>query len=202
MGLQLTFSNIMQLFSLVAPLLLGFFLVMLSIFNQSLKGFVYLAGVLLAIVINIPIMNRIQSPMDPNAPIVCNILEIPFLNRYTSPSPSTLFIGFTLAYLFLPMKYNNQINYILIASLLCLLALDCVTKVTNKCTSAGGALLGALVGFILGAVWYTLFHMAGYDSLLYFEELQSNNVICARPSKQTFKCSVYKNGQLVSSNVA
>ena len=100
------------------------------------------------------------------------------------------------------MKYNNQINYILIAALLCLLALDCVTKVTNKCTSAGGALLGALVGFILGAVWYTLFHMAGYDSLLYFEELQSNNIICARPSKQTFKCSVYKNGQLISSNVA
>lgn len=202
MALQLTFSNIMQLFSLVAPLLLGFFLVMLSIFNQTLKGFVYLAGVLLAIVINIPIMNRIQSPMDPNAPIVCNILEIPFLSRYTSPSPSTLFIGFTLSYLFLPMKYNNQINYILIAALLCLLALDCVTKVTNKCTSAGGALLGALVGFILGAVWYTLFHMAGYDSLLYFEELQSNNIICARPSKQTFKCSVYKNGQLISSNVA
>ena len=118
MALQLTFSNIMQLFSLVAPLLLGFFLVMLSIFNQTLKGFVYLAGVLLAIVINIPIMNRIQSPMDPNAPIVCNILEIPFLSRYTSPSPSTLFIGFTLSYLFLPMKYNNQINYILIAALL------------------------------------------------------------------------------------
>ena len=116
MSLQLTFSNIMQLFSLIAPLLLGFFLVMLSIFNQSLKGFVYLGGVLLALVINIPIMNRIQSPIDSNAPIICNIMEIPFLNRYTSPSPSTLFIGFTLAYLFLPMKYNNQINYILIAA--------------------------------------------------------------------------------------
>ena len=34
------------------------------------------------------------------------------------------------------------------------------------------------------------------------QELQSNNIICARPSKQTFKCSVYKNGQLISSNVA
>ena len=202
MALQLTFSNVMQLFSLIAPLLLGFFLVMLSLFNQSLKGLVYLGGVLIAIVLNIPIMNRIASPIDPNAPIICNILEIPFLNRYTSPSPSTLFIGFTIAYLFLPMQYNNQINYILIAALFCLLALDCVTKVTNKCTSAAGALLGALIGFIFGATWYTLFHMAGYDSLLYFEELQSNNIICARPSKQTFKCSVYKNGQLISSNVA
>jgi|TARA_Y100000768_G_scaffold387947_1_gene381129 hypothetical protein len=202
MAIQLTFSNIMQLFSLIAPLLLGFFLVMLSLFNQSLKGFVYLGGVLIALVINIPIMNRIQSKIDPNSPIICNIIELPFLHRYNSPSPSTLFIGFTLAYLFLPMKYNNQINYILIAALLCLLALDCVTKVTNKCTSSGGALLGALLGFILGSIWYTLFHMAGYDSLLYFEELQSNNVICSRPAKQTFKCSVYKNGELISSNIA
>jgi hypothetical protein len=46
-----------------------------------------------------------------------------------------------------------------------------------------------------------LFHVSGYDSLLYFDELESNNVTCSRPSKQTFKCSVYKNGELISSNV-
>ncbi len=202
MAIHLTFTNIMQLFSLIAPLLLGFFLIMLSLFNQSLKGLVYLGGVLIAIVINIPIMNRIKSPISPDAAMVCNAVELPFMTNFNSPNPSTLFIGFTLAYLFLPMKYNNQINYLLLAALLCLLILDCVTKVANKCTSSGGALLGALLGFILGAAWYTLFHMAGYDSLLYFEELQSNNVICSKPSKQTFKCSVYKNGQLISSNIA
>ena len=37
---------------------------------------------------------------------------------------------------------------------------------------------------------------------LYFNELGSNNVVCKRPSEQTFKCSVYKNGELISSNIA
>ena len=46
-----------------------------------------------------------------------------------------------------------------------------------------------------------LLHEAGYDSLLYFDELLSNKVACSRPSKQSFKCSVYKGGELISSNV-
>jgi hypothetical protein len=25
----------------------------------------------------------------------------------------------------------------------------------------------------------------------------SNNVVCSRPKKQTFKCAVYKNGELI-----
>ena len=68
--------------------------------------------------------------------------------------------------------------------------------------SVGGAVLGSLIGLVLGAIWFTIFQTAGYDSLLYFNELASNNVQCSKPSKQTFKCSVYKNGELVSSNIA
>jgi hypothetical protein len=65
-----------------------------------------------------------------------------------------------------------------------------------------GSILGGLVGLILGATWFSVFHHSGYDSLLYFDELTSNRIACSRPSKQTFKCSVYKNGQLISSNIA
>ena len=202
MAIQLTPTNIMQLLAAIAPLLVGFFLVMSSLFNQNLKGLVYLAGVLIATVINIPLMNQIASPVDPNASINCNLVEIPYLTEFNSPAPSSLFLAFTIAYLVMPMKYNNQMNYTVLAALLCLTGLDAVSKVTNKCTTMGGSFLGMLVGFILGAIWYTLFHTAGYDSLLYFDELQSNNVVCAKPSKQTFKCSVYKNGELISSNIA
>ena len=202
MAIQLTFSNIMQLFSAISPLLLGFFLVMSSLFNQDIKGLIYLGGVLLASVINIFLMNQIGSKRNPNESMSCNLIDIPYLTMYNSPAPSSLFIAFTIAYLILPMKYNNQMNYIVLASLLCLYGLDAVTKVMNKCTTIGGSILGGLVGLILGASWFSIFHYSGYDSLLYFDELTSNKVSCSRPSKQTFKCSVYKNGQLISSNVA
>ena len=199
MAVKLTLANMLELFSLMAPVLLLFFLVMSSLFNQNLKGLVYLAGVLIASVINVFIMNQIQSPVDTTRAFTCNLVELPFLTEFNSPNPSSLFIAFTVAYLILPMKYNNQMNYVVLAALLCLFGLDTVTQLKNKCSTPSGTFFGALIGFLLGAAWYSIFHSAGYDSLLYFDELVSNNVKCSRPAKQTFKCSVMKNGELVSS---
>ena len=201
-GIQLSFSNMIQLVSALAPLLVGSFFIMLSLLNQNAKGIVYLAGAVLATVLNIFVMNQIGSPIAPDASMLCNLVELPYLTKFNSPSPSALFIAFTFAYVFLPMRYNNQMNYPVIITLLCLLALDSVSKIKGKCTTAGGSVLGSLLGFVFGALWYSLFHGMGYDSLLYFDEMDSNNVVCSKPSKQTFKCSVYKNGELVSSNIA
>ena len=201
MAIQFKFSNMLELFSIMSPFLLGFFLVLSSLFNQNLKGLVYLAGILIAVVINIFLMNQIQSGKIEGSALSCEFVDLPFMGSYNSPAPTSLFIAFTIAYLVLPMKYNNQMNYVILSALLCLLVLDGVTKVNKKCTTFGGTFLGALVGLVLGAAWYTLFHISGYDSLLYFDELQSNRVMCSKPAKQSFKCSVYKNGELISSNI-
>jgi len=98
------------------------------------------------------------------------------------------------------MKYNNQMNYAVLAFLLIILGIDFITKVQNKCTTYAGSALGGLVGFLFGALWYILFHAMGFDSLLYFDELRSDNVMCSRPTKQTFRCEVKKNGEIISSN--
>lgn len=202
MAIELTLSNVLQFFSFISPTLLVFFLFMSSLFNQNLKGLVYLAGVLIASLLNILFMNMIGSGRDENEAFSCSIFDIPHMSQYNSPYPSSLIIAFTVAYLVLPMKYNNQMNYAALGFLLCLLGVDILTKVQNKCTTYAGSILGGLVGFLLGTIWYIFFHGAGFDSLLYFDELRSDNVICSRPTKQTFKCSVYKNGELISSNIA
>jgi hypothetical protein len=201
MAIQLTVSNVLQFFSFISPSLLVFFLFMSSLFNQNLKGLVYLAGILIASLINILFMNLIGSGKDENEAFSCSIFDIPHVSQYNSPYPSSLIIAFTVAYLVLPMKYNNQLNYAVLGFLLLLLGIDILTKVQNKCTTYAGAILGGLIGFLLGSIWYIFFHGAGFDSLLYFDELRSDNVVCSRPSKQTFKCSVYKNGELISSNL-
>ena len=82
-----------------------------------------------------------------------------------------------------------------------LFVIDVLNKVDNKCTTHSGSLLGGMVGFMLGIFWYVLFHMSGYDSLLYFDDYVSNKTVCNRPRKQTFKCSVYKNGELIQKNI-
>ena len=201
MAIELTISNVLQFFSFISPTLLVFFLFMSSLFNQNLKGLVYLAGLLISSLVNIFFMNMIGSGRDENEAFSCTIFDIPHVSQYNSPYPSSLIIAFTVAYLILPMKYNNQMNYAVLGFLLCLLGVDIITKVQNKCTTYAGSILGCLVGFLLGTLWYIFFHAAGFDSLLYFDELRSDNVICSKPTKQTFKCSVYKNGELISSNI-
>lgn len=202
MAISLTISNILEFFSIISPTLLVFFLFMSSLFNKNLKGLVFICGVLICSVINIIFMNLIGSPRDEDEAHSCTLFDIPSVSNFNSPYPSSLIISFTIAYLILPMKYNNQMNYGVLAFLLSLLAIDTLTKVQNKCTTYPGSILGSLVGFLFGALWYILFHGLGFDSLLYFDELRSDNVVCSRPTKQTFKCSVYKNGQLISSNIA
>ena len=145
-------------------------------------------------------MNIIGSGRNPEEAFSCSIFDIPHVSRFNSPYPSCLIIAFTVAYLILPMKYNEQMNYPVLAFLLVILGIDIVTKVQNKCTTWAGSILGGLVGFLLGTIWYILFHVTGFDSLLYFDELRSDNVMCSQPSSQTFKCSVYQNGQLISGN--
>jgi len=198
MAIDLTITNVFQFISALTPLLLIFFMVMISIFNQDLKGMVYLAGILIVSVINVFLLNVIKNKRDEDSGASCNIFNLPFnMTNFNVPSLNSVLISFTIAYLLLPMITSKQMNYALIAALLSIFVIDGISKIMNKCTTIAGVILGLLTGFLSGSLWYTLFHSTGYNSLLYFDEVVSNKVYCSRPKKQTFKCAVYKNGELI-----
>lgn len=197
MTVQLTFSNVIQLFSIFAPLFLGTFLVLVSVFNQNIKGMIYLGGVLISSVINFAVSASIRSePLD-NEGIICNLVEFPMFTRYNVPNYNSMFIAFTLMYLLLPMLSNNQINFWIIGVIVSIFAVDAYVKLMYFCTVPRGIVIGAVVGLTLGAVLYFILKLSEMESLLFFNDLTSNNVICKRPKNQTFKCSVYKNGQVI-----
>jgi hypothetical protein len=198
MGMQLNFSNLLQFFAAISPILLAFCLVMISIFNSDIKGMVYLGGVLIASLINLFIMNTLKVKSQTLVPPSCNLIDFPFnLNEYVSPAFNSMFIAFTLAYLYLPMQYISGINYPVLMFVTGLLVLDAVTKIMGGCTTFSGVALGGLVGFVLGIVWFILFYSTGHNDLLFFNIEASNNVICSRPSKQSFKCRIFRNGELI-----
>ena len=95
MAIELTLSNILQFFSFISPTLLIFFLIMASLFNQNLKGLVYLAGILITSIINIVFMNLVGSGRDENEAFSCSVFDIPAIGQYNSPYPSCLIIAFT-----------------------------------------------------------------------------------------------------------
>lgn len=203
-GLQFTITNVLQFASFISPFILGFFLVMSSIFNQDIKGFIYLGGVLISTIINIFLLNIIRHESSPNRAPICDVIDFNIFSMggsFDNPNLSSSFIAFTTAYLILPMIYNEQMNYIVLLFLISLFLIDSFTKIQNKCSDMGGVATGTLVGFILGSLWYSILSASGNNSLLYFNEFVSNNVVCNRPSNQTFRCSVYKNGQLIKDNI-
>jgi hypothetical protein len=200
MAMQFTFTNIIQFFAAVSPLLLGFFLIMGSVFNQNLKGVIYLGGVLIASVINLLISNMIGKTTNTAEPDSCNLINFPFINNnYSCPAFNTMFISFTLAYLVLPMIYNSKINYVVLSTLLLLLLVDGITRLIKGCNDFIDLTTGMVIGLLLGGAQFSIMHYTKHDDLLYYDDLLSNNVVCERPKKQTFKCSVYKNGELIKS---
>ena len=199
--ITLNMGNMFKLFSAISPMLLVFFLVVSSLFNQDLKGLIYLAGLMLACMINIFAMNQIKSTRDKkNSNVICELFDFP-ITGYNSPNMTSMIISFTTLYLLLPMNYNNSMNYSVIVFFLCLFSVDTFTKIKYSCTTGTGIVIGTLLGGILGMLWYSLLKNSGNSSLLYFDELQTNKVKCSKPDKQTFKCSVYKNGTLISNNI-
>ena len=137
---------------------------MSSIFNQDIKGFIYLAGVLIATIINILLMNIIRHEASPSRSPICDVVDFNIFavgGTFDNPNLSSAFISFTMAYLLLPMIYNNQMNYVVLIFLISLFIINAFTKITNKCTDMAGISTGSLVGFILGAFWYSLLTVSG-----------------------------------------
>lgn len=95
------------------------------------------------------------------------------------------------------MNEKNNMNYPLLIFILLLGVIDTTTRYSLKCTKLQGSILGILIGLMLGTIWYNMFKLSGNSSLLYYDEYTSNKIACSKPNKQTFKCSVYKNGELI-----
>ena len=202
-GMSFNSGNILKLTSILSPIIVVFFIVMSSIFNENIKGLVYLAGILIVFMINMFLMNQIKSDAVVKPEQFCSIIDFPIFNSpYDTPAPTSVTLAFTAAYLIIPMILNSQINYFVLAFFLFIFGVDSFYKVTEECTKTSGVLLGGLVGIMFAIFWFFVLHINGFDSLLFFNDFQSNRMFCSKPNKQTFKCSVYKNGKLISSNVA
>ena len=95
--------------------------------------------------------------------------------------------------------FNNIMNYPLIITLLILYMVDVKTKLQGKCTTSVGIFLGTAIGVVFSSVWFMILKLNKLEKVLYYDEYSSNKVACTRPDKQKFKCSVYKNGELLKS---
>jgi hypothetical protein len=200
-GLGASAINYLKLCARIAPFFLVLFFVLISCFDSNVKGLFYLGFVLMLSTIVI-ILGKIFGSDDPSVNIhpICRVFDFPMGDGSTyNPYLNSAIISFTLAYVLMPMVSNESYNIGLLVFIASIYLVDLVmsSPIMYKCTSWTGIVFGTIIGGSVAAVVVGSIMSSKNESILYFNELKSNSVVCKRPGKQTFKCKVMKNGQVV-----
>jgi len=193
--MTLTGKNLFLFLSYISPFLLAFTFIFIGFINsEPLKPLIYL-GALLSTMALVVFFLKFDNTNKPSMNPMCGIFKF-MDDEYYRPTISSYFITFTLFYSLIPMIFSGNANYYLIALMLFLLVGDIVTKFSFGCVNLTGIFLAIITAVLLGSMTsYSIMSMN--EDLIFFGENSSNKVSCGRPSSKTFKCSVYKNGQLL-----
>ncbi len=197
-GLNLNLTHFFQFFSVIAPFLLPFILLMISAFNQDIKGLVYLAALIFTAIITIFLNKQFTSTTSNN--VICNVINFPYTSSGKNiPYFNSVAITFTFMYLLYPMIANGSYNVPILLFTLFIYASDLYIKYfIHNCVGPVEIAFGTLIGLVCAFTWCSLFYYTENSSLIYFNNLSDGKTEkCSTPDKQTFKCAVYKNGQLI-----
>lgn len=202
-GIRASLYNFGILFASLYPLFIVCFLVVASIFNFKLNGIIYLGGIIATIGFCLLVGGLNLFPNRAfNGPITCDLLSLTSTN-YTGPNTQAAVCWFTFAYLMWPMMPPAQsqglVNPMILIFTLFGTIINSVFQYTRKCSDEVGIFMGIVIGLFFGTIWFWMWFAFNRKDLLFFNELVSSNAVCSRPNKQTFKCSVYKGGELLSS---
>ena len=188
--MELDLISISYLFFRLAPFILASFFSLSSIFNQDIKGIIYLVGLILAAFINV-IFTFGNSESDPLP--VCNIITVGNTATFSQSPISLCILTYTFIYLvFAIATYNVAINNIPTLILFPLLILaDFIWNYNNQCYSFTNIVKSFIVGGGIGALWGWVV-VSYFKSDAHFIGLHTNAQICSRPSKTVYKCTFKK----------
>lgn len=195
--MELSFSNILYFIAYTAPLLIPSMLVLLSLMNSNgIGGMIYSVIMIVVYFFGVILQNTANVTMSGPKNVVCNIFGS---NNYIFPSMSSLLLFATFGYVLTPLIMSgNILHYMPLVSVLGVITIvDIFVKTMNKCSNYMGIVIGSLLGGSFGALAGFLMYHNLSSGLLIQPSGESNNVVCKKPTKSKFKCSVYKNGTLI-----
>ena len=189
--------NIIVTLSFLSPLIIAITITSLSFIFKNFKGLIYLGFTIAVSLIReaIYIANGVEPLEDTGG--ICTAIQY---SKYGNPSFSSFIISFTIAYLSVPMFLNETANMWVFTALVSYMFIDIYIKMYEKCIIyTSDLMLNIFAGVFLGYLVISLMSWGGSSKYLFFNEQSSNKEVCTQPSTQTFKCKVYKDGELVGS---
>jgi hypothetical protein len=189
--------NAIIYFSFFSPIILATSITSLSFIFQNFKGLIYLGFLIGCCLVRNYIYMIVGGSPIVNDKTICTSIQY---SKYGNPTFSAFVFAFTIMYLSLPMFSNSAPNFWVFISLVAYFFIDMFIKLYKKCVvNMGDLFLNVLLGLSSAALIVTLMYSGGSGEHLFFNEVSSNKDICYQPSKQSFKCEVFKNGELLSS---
>jgi hypothetical protein len=186
--------NLAVLLTFYSPLIVAITVFSMSFIFQNFKGIIYLLWIIIfswfrGLFFSV---NPGSVPGD-----LCSMVQY---TRYGNSTFSMFFIAFTMVYICGPMILNKDINYWVLSAFLFYLLIDIGIRVRlTQCTKFTYALFDTVFGVAAGIAALSAMYGAKMYNYVFFNETSSTKDMCSMPSKQTFKCAVYKGGELVGS---
>ena len=195
-------TNLIYFMVFYAPVILAITIVSMSFMFQNFKGFIYL-GFLIGFcllregIYMIPGVNATPFASDNT---ICTMVKY---SNYANNGFSIFAAAFTFMYMCLPMFIYNDINVLVVGGMILYIFIIIMTLLSKKCLKDySDVLLQLITGLISGSIAPILLWIGGSSQYLFFNEISSNKEVCSMPKKQTFKCNVYKNGELIGNTNA
>lgn len=187
--------NIIVFLSFFSPIILAISITSLSFIFQNFKGLIYLGFLIGCCILRNFVYQMSGSNPILNDKTICTSIQY---SKYGNPSFSSFVFAFTIMYLAYPMFSNGAPNLWVFISLVSYFFIDMFIKIYKNCiVKMSDLFINVLLGVASAAFIVSMMYIGGSGKYLFFNEVSSNKDICYQPDKQTFKCQVFKDGELV-----
>ena len=202
------FKNLMLSIVFFSPMIIPMSLCAISIAQQNVNCLFYLFTLLFSLMIrNYAIgTGNIKNTLINENTDICSAINYGSVNG--NMTFSIFIIAYSIFYLYTPgYVIISQTNIGLLLVLILYAILDIMIKKNLGCfqyksVNFMGLFFNLLGGSIAGYIAVTILYTLKLTNYLYFNMLSSNAMTCSVPKQQSFKCTVYKNGQVISSTTA
>jgi len=199
MAIPIDFTSIAYISFRLAPFILVSFFSLASLFNQDLKGVIYIAGLLIACFISITV-SQTSNTFDTSGSFaegedemnICQTLTLSGAAPISKIPLSIIVFVYTFAYLlYVIVKYHlikqNMPTLIFFPALV---IADILWNKMNNCANVPAIVVGIIIGGAVGSFWAYMVDSLKLTKMQYMTGM--GNAETCSVSKQKFKCTIRK----------
>lgn len=192
--MELNIISLLYLFFRLAPFIIVCYFSISSLFNQDMKGLIYLIGLLFACFSTFLVGQSFAFNASGESSAVCTLITIGETGSFSKLPLGITILGYTFFYL-LYIIVSKKLEIFNIPTLVffpAIILADIFWNITNNCYPVFGIFVSLLVGCMAGLIWARIIAQMN-DPKLLFINIGSNQSACQRPSKQLFRCQFKQN---------